>query len=346
MRLPPAVYQCAVFICAERTDETGIAITKPIATGVVVGVPIAENAVAAYVVTARHVLEGDFNAPLFIRVNTKNGASTYIQADPERWLRSDNADLAAIPFVLRDEYDVRYFPASSSVGYGPRYEYLLVTALADGPVVKHSRTVQMTTGDEIVIIGLFLDDYGEGANLPICRYGHIARMPSNVSTPRWEGDQFKSNAYLIECLSWAGLSGSPAFAVTEWTEAKKLDDDLTITNKGYFPVFLGIVNNHIDRPRKADTTGDLPGDIRYQLNTGIARVTPACAVIDLLNHELFADERRKFAAGLQMSNGGNVVLDDGVLRGVNANRPLKGSDLRHAWKKLANPSPPPKSKEE
>ena len=137
-----------------------------------------------------------------------------------------------------------------------------------------------------------------------CAFGNIARMPNPVNTPRWFGDKFRSCAYLIECLSWAGLSGSPVFYAVEL--AKVSPGPVAHTERQYAPILLGCVNGHIDRTRKAQTQGDvLLGEIRYQLNTGIATVTPACAVVDLLNHQEFQDHRASISkkekdAGLQV----------------------------------------------
>jgi hypothetical protein len=47
---------------------------------------------------------------------------------------------------------------------------------------------------------------------------------------------------------------------------------------------IGCVNGFRHQAMKADTRGDICGTIKTKLNTGIAVITPAQAIADLLEH--------------------------------------------------------------
>ena len=109
-------------------------------------------------------------------------------------------------------------------------------------------------------------------------------MPSEVSTPRWQDDPFRSVAYLIEFQSFPGFSGSPVIWFQEYVINTPLSGGLGTQEIRLIPALLGCINGHIPRTQKSDVTGDVLGEITTKINTGIAVVTPSSAVRDLLMH--------------------------------------------------------------
>jgi hypothetical protein len=135
-----------------------------------------------------------------------------------------------------------------------------------------------------------MQDYGKSVNLPIARFGHISRMPSMVNTPRWKGDRFKSPAFLAECLSWGGISGSPVLRFEE-LHFNREEGIFTQTDVRSLPALIGCVNGFRHKFTKVDTRGDVLGTVKTKLNTGIAVITPAQAIADLLAHPDFVSHR-------------------------------------------------------
>jgi hypothetical protein len=256
---------------------------RPVATGFVVHVPLYEGISVHYAVTARHVLESDRMAPVFLRVNTVGGGSRYIRTESDDWIYHELADVALHPFHRSNDMAIRSIPAESLVTPGPDADYKMILRAAIDDR-NYQQDTFIKTGDQIAIIGLFVENYGDSENLPVARFGHIARMPSLVNTPRWRGDAFKSHAFLIECLSWGGMSGSPVVVFRDFRINIPKDDGSVLTNVFGAPCLLGLITGHIDRYRRATTRGDY-GTIKTPLNTGIAVVTPAAAIDQLLLRE-------------------------------------------------------------
>jgi len=57
--------------------------------------------------------------------------------------------------------------------------------------------------------------------------------------------------------------------------------------------FMGLVSGHYDIEKEAETTGEYYGHIQTELNSGIAIVTPAIAVTELLTREDLVEHRKK-----------------------------------------------------
>ena len=64
--------------------------------------------------------------------------------------------------------------------------------------------------------------------------------------------------------------------------------------------FFGLASVHHDISREAKTSGDLLGKIQTELNSGIAIITPAEAIKNLLMKEEFLDQRN---ASLEENQG-------------------------------------------
>src|SRR6516165_10822570 len=62
-------------------------------------------------------------------------------------------------------------------------------------------------GDEVVLIGRFINQEGKERNVPTVRFGHIAQMP--IEPIEYNGQLQES--FLCEIKSIGGFSGSPVF---------------------------------------------------------------------------------------------------------------------------------------
>jgi len=262
-----------------------------------------------YVVTARHCIDNAQKyGQVYIRVNRKKGKFLEFPTRAEDWLLHDNADVAAIP-VLRNASPVGVEPTdldfgslglSSFVGNGPDYKVVAETNW--GP-----KEIQPRVGHQVYSLGLFTEHYGAERNLPIAKFGHISRMPDNVELKI--GDiRFSVVAYLVEFHSLGGHSGSPVFflypLVTEDqirlpVEAGRGGEQknvLVSVNLAWISGFMGLISAHYDIEKEAKKTGN---SIEVELNSGIAVVTPAEAVSQLLMREDLVDYRKNLARNME-----------------------------------------------
>ena len=296
-----------VFLCVDQSDSVGTR-RLPKATGLLVTVPVenSPNHTVHYIVTARHCIDEarQFKC-LYVRMNRKTGKFAEFPTNIEDWYTHDRADVAAIPItsippssdVKPEDLDLASILISSFVSGAPNYECVL------SGQYRH-KVIQPRVGHQVYLLGLFTEHHGEGRNLPIARFGHISRMPDKLNVKINETD-VSIIAYLIEFHSIGGHSGSPVFfmypmVVEDYRTLQLEDGKLNIpiaTNFVWHTGFMGLVSGHYPVPEKAKRTGEftrIEGDIRTNLNSGIAFVTPAEAVTQLLMREDLMEHRKEF----------------------------------------------------
>jgi hypothetical protein len=153
-------------------------------------------------------------------------------------------------------------------------------------------------GDDLAFVGLFSEYPGVSRNVPLVRFGNISAMPGDKIPLAAGGKKnllrYDVVGYLAECRSWGGASGSPVLWTTtiiarpiehsNWYETAKATSTLERTP--------GLVSGHFDIEQQANVTVDLPGEIRMGINSGIAVITPASAITDLLNRSDVAEMRQ------------------------------------------------------
>lgn len=241
-----------------------------------------------YLITARHTIEKEDSDVLYVRFNRKSGGTIDVPVHREDWVHHDSADVSAI-LMPGEAYltDVQYIPIPTKwfVGPGPEYRYT-------GPQNPDPAGLRPNVGDEICAMGLFVQDFGAESNLPVARFGRISRMPSTMKIEKYDGDQSRSVAWLVELLSWGGVSGSPVLWGRNTLNSKqKATGELLEVRAGCLTTLLGLVHGHFHKAEKAEVQGDVLGEIRMKMNTGIAIVTPACAIVELLNQNHFVKIR-------------------------------------------------------
>lgn len=307
--VPDAYIRTVVFLCVDERDDLGKPRRIPQATGFFVRVPLNVRLTESvdYLVTARHCVEEAMGYEhLWIRWNLKAGGFIEFPTRFDDWIMSDQADVAAI-LMLRSalpegvspsDFDTASLRMADFVGPEPEYKYVGETGIGH-------MEIQPRVGHEVYFLGLFTQQYGQERNLPIARFGHIARMPSAVEMEGPGGTRFESVVYLVEFQSWGGHSGSPVFFEHQIVvEDQILVDEttgqhvLTGVDEAHISGFMGLVSGHYGIPIKAETKGDILGEIQTQLNSGIAMVTPADAVRQLLMRTDVVEHREEQAAKL------------------------------------------------
>lgn len=292
---------------------------EPFATGFLVGV-LDENVMFPYVVTARHCVTGMAGRDFQVRINLGDGADD-LTTRTEDWINHETADVAAILFEGRPNvhYDLRVEhpglfveadyaisaeslwtgdpvpPGMNTLSFMGRYD------LSKGEYIPQAR-LEVAVGDDVFFVSLLYRQPGETKNLPIARFGHVSRMPEEPIVMAEPGGTYaRHRAYLVECHSWGGHSGSPVFwcyPMTRMLVGPKVDDQqMYVPTTAWSIRLVGLVSGHWDIEQEARVepppqSGE-EASIRTAINSGIAVVTPADAVHELLMREDVVRERKK-----------------------------------------------------
>jgi hypothetical protein len=232
-----------------------------------------------YGVTARHVIE---HAPcedgvFYLRINNNSGGWQRVETRKDSWKLHDNeaVDVAAVSYTHAEWADMRAFSLDSLVSQQVINDQLI------------------GIGDEVATIGLFHHHYGRARNIPIVRIGNIAAMPEEeVRTAIGFTD-----AFLIESRSIGGLSGSPVFVYSGIQQRIKGSTEIGFNPDSWNFRLLGIIQGHWDVHESNVAVAPVPGDSGNQINVGIAIVTPATRIIQLLNNDVFIQQREQLIDG-------------------------------------------------
>jgi hypothetical protein len=284
------------FLCVEGR----YGIRKPVATAFRVSLQDSEvpSIHWPYFVTARHCIENVPTDEIWVRINKTAQGFVDFKTERNDWLIHESADVAILLATLSrdvfDQLDIGAIPLEYFVTDKYRYAGPWVpTIVAANPFEKEGGWL-LHVGEEVYFVGLFVQESGVERNLPIARCGIISRMPDEpIKMKRDDTTIFEQYAYLAECRSWGGHSGSPTIWV--WP------DVMGISGKGILPMgtiqgFMGLVSAHYEIPVKARTEGDVLGEIRTGINAGMGIITPSHYITELLQrHDMVADRayRRK-----------------------------------------------------
>lgn len=339
--VPQEYLRSVGFLCVAEPDGHGKIRQVPKATGFFVRVPLesVRSASVDYLVTARHCIEEAMPyGNISIRWNRKQGQYIEVETRCVDWYLHDNADVAAIlllPTALPKGTRITDFDSASLsigkfVGPAPFYEFKGEEQSGIGPIQVE---VRPTVGYETFFLGLFTQHYGEERMLPIARFGHISRMPTLLGMEHPDGTPFEAVAYLMKFQSWGGHSGSPVF----FLHPMVVEDGLSVggqrvvtsVNQVHVIGFMGLVSGHYDIPKIAKTTGDILGTIQTHLNSGMAIVTPAEAVRQLLMREDIVEQRKEQAKKL-LKDKPVPTMDS-----VPTSPPLTTSDFERVLRKVS-----------
>jgi hypothetical protein len=258
MRLPDITRKSVVYLGIDNPDVSFRKISYR-GTGFLMALPAdkVSGAWFRYLVTAKHVAIQFKGKDFYIRANTIDGKSMDIKASKDVEWYFHPTDSAADVAVCIFEPPPRTIDALG-----------IPTAAILKEEVRKSKGFGVT--DQVFITGLFVYHQGNKKNIPIIRLGSIAMVPDErIQTS--EGDM---EAYLIEARSIGGLSGSPVFLIEDFPSG-----DMRIH-------LLGLIHGHWNVAPEI-ITDNLVEDagIKAGVNVGIAIVTPAEKILDVLNCE-------------------------------------------------------------
>lgn len=255
-----------------------------------------EGLVHLYALTNKHVVDGGCR---YLRLNTLDMKLDVIPSEPDAWMfHPDGDDIAVMPIETMDG-KFRWF----SVGI----EHFITHDILDD--------YHVGPGDETFLIGRLVTAAGSQRNTPVVRFGNLSMM-ADPAEPVTLGTGMEQEAFLVECRSLSGFSGSPVFVQT--TQAyfgerlpKRFRQPstppsgpgvakVTVTYKGmegtFGPWLLGIDCAHVPLCKavyEADHRTKAQAGYIVEANTGIACVIPAWRIFDLLNESELIKARRR-----------------------------------------------------
>jgi len=141
-----------------------------------------------YAITNWHVaIQGGASV---IRLNTMDGQTEILEFGPEDWYFIPKFhDIAALPLSIKPHHKAKILEDS----FLSTEEFLSEKEI--GP------------GDDVMMIGRFVDYDGIQTNKPAIRFGHISMADASIRQP----NGFDGGSFVIDMHSRTGFSGSPVF---------------------------------------------------------------------------------------------------------------------------------------
>jgi len=258
MRISEKVKKCVFYLGIEISDGTTQSLIYS-GTGFLVSHPSRRPGLNyIYFVTAKHVqVKLEKTGHFIFRANSPQGKSIEVKINSGEikwWFHPTDtaADIAMFTFSIdASVVDISTIPTSAFAT----------------PELMETRGIG--AGDEVFVIGLFAYHKGNSKNIPIVRSGNIAMIPDERISTSDFGDM---DAYLIEVWSIGGLSGSPVFAM------KRVGAEEAVF------YLIGFIQGHWNTsPETMIDAIEQDGKIKARENVGIAIVTPAQKILDIIN---------------------------------------------------------------
>lgn len=287
-RVPDELLRATVYLY--KSAEDAIAGRNFGGTGFLVSVSskIDRGMAIVYVVTNWHVAVHDgFSC---VRVNKKGGGIDVFEFEPHEWeFRPSWHDLALIELPLDPTIH-----DTTSISKDVLATDIFISAHAVG------------LGDDVFMVGRFVDHDGGETNIPAIRFGNLSMMPS---APIKQLTGAKLGSYVIDMHSRSGFSGSPVFAYRTFGNDFRLKSENAVDAKP-FCILLGIHWGQFyeywemaDRPlyplQKSAMAPD--SDLvnkRVVGLSGMGCVIPASAILELLYCKKFLEARNQAEAVL------------------------------------------------
>lgn len=242
-----------------------------------------EGWVHLYAVTNKHVLDGGFHV---LRLNSRDGRPEIIPTSPDSWIHHPGGDDVAALSIQLDSERIPWF------------------SIGTDTFITHERADKycLGPGDETFLIGRLVTLEGYQKNTPVVRFGNISMLPDE---PIWVAGH-EREAFLVECRSLSGFSGSPVFVTPERVidtpdialdhMAQDAEGDFIApaAKKTHGPFLLGIDFAHMPLWKPVfEADKETRTDKWVDANTGIACVVPAWRLLTLLEEDEELVQRRK-----------------------------------------------------
>jgi hypothetical protein len=221
-----------------------------------------------YAVTNRHVIE---KADV-IRLNTQAGGQHIERLPRSEWTCSPTDDLAVHQISVP-------------------YELFAHSAFPHTGILSRERAAKINVGigDNVFMVGRFINHEGKQQNAPLVRFGAISRMSSEPISYILEGKLHDQESIIADIRSIGGYSGSPVF----------LNEFPFVSRPGsseqpdkYW--LVGVDWGHIKMWSPVCGLNEEPNGSNTQvnINSGMAAIVPAWKLLDLLMSEKLVKHRK------------------------------------------------------
>lgn len=205
------------------------------------------------------------------RVNTRDGKTEAFDLGPEDWDFIPNGPDVAVA-LMPDVHPAKHSLEAMDLGS---------FVLSEADIKKH----EINAGDDVFMIGRFVDFDGVETNVPAMRFGHI----SILEAPILQENGYSGPSTIVDMHSRTGFSGSPVFVYR--THGSIFAKDQSIMVGGHLLKLLGVHWSQF--PEQWDiaegaeqdeaTEALLQGNRKYIRGlSGMTCVVPARFIVDLL----------------------------------------------------------------
>ena len=220
-KLPPESLDCVCYLYDSEADAK--AGEKFGGTAFLVAVPSRlPNRAFFYAVTNWHIA---CRGTSVLRVNTHDGKGDIFDFGPDYWVFDPRFDIAVAPLTLDNTKH--------------KFKLIPLHGLATKEdIARH----EIGSGENVFMMGRFVDHDGGPVNQPAVRFGHISVMPTSMEQP----NRKFADAYCIDVHSRSGYSGSPVFVYRTPGDdlSEALSDDViqqaVLLAGTHFLILLGI----------------------------------------------------------------------------------------------------------
>jgi hypothetical protein len=269
-RLRDELLNIAVYLYRSRHEaEEGINIGG---SGFLLQMPAqtVADAFFMYAVTNAHNIE---HGATVLRLNASDGGILVIERKAEDWFCSETDDLA-----------VCIMPALDSEAHRCLPDNFLVSKQDVGDC-------DIGIGEEIFVVGRFINAEGKARNTPTVRFGNIAQMPSEPFLVKRGQREYEQESFLVEVHSIGGYSGSPVL-VDLLPSAHRREGATGANTLKLLGVMWGHVLDWVDVTGPDGDPKGMPGESMVEMNTGVAGVVPSWKLRELLDSPRVALDRR------------------------------------------------------
>jgi hypothetical protein len=254
-----------------------------------------QNRAFIYAVTNWHVAVRD--GASILRVNRKDGGSDTFEYGPEDWT-----------FIPKYDVAVALVPLNTNV-----HLFSLCEAPAGFVMRENIEEAKLGPGEDVFMVGRFIDHDGGPINRPAVRFGHISVMPSPIEQP----NGIMADCYCIDLHSRSGYSGSPVFVYRtpgydlEERQGATLEESSFLMSGTNFLALLGIhfaqfpeqweIGKATPNRKIGESTGAVPLIQEGQYVKGLSGMTcllPAWTIWEVLNLKELKEVRDKVNAAL------------------------------------------------
>ncbi len=270
-RLPKDIVDSALYLYASKEDALARKDTGGTAFLLSMTSERHSEITYFYVVSNWHVAVRDGHSVLGL--NKLDGGTDAYELGPEDWIFDPSGDDVAVALVrLRfDLHRVNPIPVGLI--------YSRAQMLAPDPE-------GIGLGDDVFMMGRFIDSEYLAANSPVMRFGHVSAVMAQVQQP---GRGFRES-YCLDMHSRGGYSGSPVFAYrTPGTNLARTYLSGGVPEiKETLLLLLGVHFGQFEETLKISVGGTING------YSGMTGAVPAWKIRELIDGDALKQQRRIF----------------------------------------------------